>query len=130
METIKIILLVMMVVCTISLVQATLNCQPNSTTSGSLMDQNSQILTSMNNEHIFFIKVISIYSKSLIIGTSINVIFGIWGLIKSSKQIDYRDFLLSKSLQNCDHNNQGLGFFIDYQEFFLDLVIPIIKDLL
>lgn len=43
METIKIILLVMMVVCTISLVQATQNCQPESTTSGSL---NSQIIPS------------------------------------------------------------------------------------
>merc|ERR1712001_507992 len=46
METIKIILLVMMVVCTISLVQATQNCQPESTTSGSL---NSQIIPRTKN---------------------------------------------------------------------------------
>ena len=39
-------------------------------------------------------------------------------------------FVNNNSSQYHDPDNQGIGFFYYYQEHFLDLVIPIIKDLL
>ena len=39
-------------------------------------------------------------------------------------------FFTNNSSQYHDPDNQGIGFFYYYQELFLDLVIPIIKDLL
>ena len=74
----------------------------------------------LQTETIYYI------SRSSIIGTLINVILAIPGLMKNSKQFDYRDFFTNKSLQYRDPDNRELGFFFDYREIFLDLIIPII----
>ena len=42
----------------------------------------------------------------------------------------YRDIFTNKSSKYPDPDNRWLGFFFDYLELFLDLVIPIIEDLL
>ena len=71
------------------------------------------------------------YSGSSIIWTSITIILAIPGFIENSKYIIRLSGLFTKnSLQYHDPNNRGLGFFYDYRELFLDLVIPIIEDLL
>ena len=82
---------------------------------------------------LYFIKFnssIPTYSKSLIIGTLINVILAIPGLIKNSKFLDYRDFLLIIPRNTTIPIIKDWEFFLIIGKFFLDLVIPIIKDLL
>ena len=69
------------------------------------------------------------YSRSLIIGTLITVILEIPGLIKNSKFLDYRDFLLIIPCNTMIPIIKDWDFFY-YRELFLDLVILIIKNLL
>ena len=47
-----------------------------------------------------------------------------------SEGVSYYSGYGNKSSQYRDPDNQGLGFFFDYRELFLDLMILIIKDLL
>ena len=74
--------------------------------------------------------MVVIYSKSLIIGTLITVILAIPGLIKNSKFLDYRDFLLIIPRNTMIPIIKEWDFFLIIGKIFLDLVIPIIKDLL
>ena len=62
------------------------------------------------------------YSRSLIFGTLITEI---------DKIFNYHDIYEKfPELKYYNHNKQGLVICFDYQELFLDLVIPINKDFL
>ena len=49
-------------------------------------------------------------------------------LQKKFQVIQLSGIFINNSLQYHYPNNRGLGFFFDYRELFLDLVIPIIED--
>ena len=70
------------------------------------------------------------YSRSLIIGTLITMILAILRMIKKFQVPRLLGFFIYDSSQYHNPDNQGLGFFSDYWDFFLDLLNPIIKDLL
>ena len=62
--------------------------------------------------------------------TMITVILAILEFIKKFQVIQLSGIFINNSLQYHYPDNRGLGFFFDYLELFLDLVIPIIEDLL
>ena len=73
-------------------------------------------------------QIFSNYRESSIIGTSITVILAIPRFKKKSQVIWLSGLFTNKSSQYSDPKNRRLGFFFDYGELFLDLVIPIIED--
>ena len=52
------------------------------------------------------------------------------GIYKKIQVIRLSGLFTNNSSQYHDPDNRGLGFFFDYRELFLALVIPIIEDLL